>query len=170
MYLTTNPNTRAEPVTNHSRNWPADHRRSTESISALSALARLHRQRGQDRPACSRCRRRRPTNPTLFCLSRPADCAAPWHAESSDDLLMTSPLLGAGSRAVSRARPFAGTTRLPPPPPTPPRHSPIMLTLTPTDAHHFDWMIGTNLHGEQKTRSSIIRARLSNAVNDGIDP
>jgi hypothetical protein len=43
--------------------------------------------------------------------------------------------------------------------------------FTPTDAHHFDWMIGTNLHGEQEetivNRLALIDFRLS--ILDGID-
>ena len=43
--------------------------------------------------------------------------------------------------------------------------------FTPTDAHHFDWMIGTNLHGEQEDTivNRLALADFRTVVNDGID-
>jgi hypothetical protein len=43
--------------------------------------------------------------------------------------------------------------------------------FTPTDAHHFNWMIGTNLHGEQEDTivNRLALADFRTAVNDGID-
>ncbi len=41
----------------------------------------------------------------------------------------------------------------------------------PTDSHHLDWMIGTNLHGEQEDTivNRLALADFRTAVNDGID-
>ena len=147
------------------RNWPADHP-AFDRISNIGALIRAlrdftHQDRADrivlamlDMPD-GRRPRVEPHTVLLMALSSRLRAHRGMPAESCDDLLvdlaalLCEPGLAASlegrsrlcevltHRAGRRYQRRHATRR---------RHAD---RFTPTDSHHFDWMIGTNLHGEQ---------------------
>ena len=190
MYLSTQLRTLEQNLTGQPlpRNWRADHPAfdGVDNIGTLiGALRDFTRQDRADRIVLAlldmpvgRRPHVEPNTVLLIALSsrlRAAHRGMP--AESSDDLLadlaallcepgLAVSLEGRGRlcevliRRAGRRHQRRHATRQ--------RHADH---FTPTDAHHFDWMIGTNLHGEQEDTivNRLALADFRTAVNDGID-
>ena len=190
MYLSTQLRTLEQTLADQPlpRNWPADHPAfdGVDKIGELiRALRDFTRQDRADRIVLAlldmpvgRRPHVEPHTVLLIALSsrlRAAHRGMP--AESHDDLLgdlaalLCEPCLASSLRGRSRL--CEVLTRR-----SGRRHQRRHATrqrhderFTPTDSHHFDWMIGTNLHGEQEdtivNRLALVDFRT--AVNDGID-
>lgn len=168
MHLSTQLQALEQTLTNEPlpRNWPADHPvfHGINDIGTLvHALRDFTRQDRADRIVLAMLDmpvgRRPGVEPhtvLLMALSSRLRVHRGMPAESSDDLLVDLAALlcepGLAASLDGRGRLCEVLTRR-----AGRRHQRRHATrerhverFTPTDSHHFDWMIGTNLHGEQE--------------------